>query len=91
MGVELGMGAYDAGGVKEVYSISLTSPSTFKTVRGIGIGSSEAEVEKAYADEKSTEDSRPDELFVAGSIYGGLLFNFVDGNVSEIFIGAAAE
>lgn len=91
MGIELSMGTYEAGGAKEVYSIDLTSPSTFKTARSIGIDSTEAEVEKAYADEKNVAGSRPGELFVAGSIYGGLLFNFTDGKVSSIFIGAAAE
>ena len=29
--------------------------------------------------------------FVAGSIYGGIIFNFAKGKVSRIFLGAAAE
>tara|TARA_R110002096_G_scaffold292391_4_gene486944 strand:- start:18295 stop:19329 length:1035 start_codon:yes stop_codon:yes gene_type:complete len=91
MGVQLDLGTYEPGGAKEVYSITVTSPSTFQTAKGIGIGSTEAEVEGAYADEKSKEDSRSGELFVAGSIYGGLLFTYTDGKVSQIFLGAAAE
>jgi hypothetical protein len=31
------------------------------------------------------------QTFVAGSIYGGLIFTFAQGYVSEIFLGAAAE
>ena len=29
--------------------------------------------------------------FIAGSIFGGVMFNFEKGKVSRIFIGAAAE
>jgi hypothetical protein len=35
--------------------------------------------------------SIPDQTFIAGSIYGGLIFTFDQGRVSEIFLGAAAE
>jgi len=33
----------------------------------------------------------PGKIFVAGSIYGGAIFNLKDGKVVQIFIGAAAE
>jgi hypothetical protein len=29
--------------------------------------------------------------YVVGSIYGGIIFNFENGRVSRIFLGAAAE
>jgi hypothetical protein len=35
--------------------------------------------------------SIPHESFIAGSIYGGLIFSFQDSIVNQIFLGAAAE
>ena len=61
------------------------------TARGIKLGSTEAEVAKAYAKEREAETSKAGESFVAGSIYGGVIFSFKDGKVSGIFIGAGAE
>ena len=46
---------------------------------------------KAYGRDKNTEDSVPKETFVAGSLYGGLIFNFKNNRVTEIFLGASAE
>jgi len=37
------------------------------------------------------EDSARTGSFVAGSIYGGIIFDFQKGKVSQIFLGAAAE
>jgi hypothetical protein len=37
------------------------------------------------------EDSQPGVQFVAGSIYGGLIFTINQGRVEKIFLGAAAE
>lgn len=89
-GITLGMVAKKKGGLKTIDSITLTSPSKLQTQRGIRIGSSEAEVAKAYGPFRNAEDSTP-ESFVAGSIFGGVMFNFEQGKVSRIFIGAAAE
>lgn len=71
--------------------MTITSPSTLQTQRGIRIGSTEQEVIKAYGRFQNAEDSKPGELLVAGSIFGGAMFNFHQGRVSGIFIGAAAE
>lgn len=90
-GITLGMVSEKKGGLKSIDSITITSPSTLKTQRGIGIGSTEAEVVKAYGRFRNAEDSKPGELLVAGSIFGGVMFNFHRGKVSRIFIGAAAE
>ncbi len=40
---------------------------------------------------KEEEERRTSEHFVAGSIYGGLIFSFQNGRVNEIFLGAGAE
>ena len=90
-GLTLGMVSKKKGGAKSAESISVASPSTLKTQRGIGIGSTESEVAKAYGPFRNAGDSTPGERFVAGSNFGGVIFNFEQGKVSNIFIGAAAE
>jgi hypothetical protein len=90
-GVTLGMVSEKKGGLKTIGSMTITAPSKLQTQRGIGIGSSEAEVGKAYGSCRNAEESRPGELLVAGSIFGGVMFDFQQGKVSRIFIGAAAE
>lgn len=90
-GIELDMISDKKGRAKTVGSITVTSPSTMRTSKGIGIGSTEQEVARAYGRFKNKEDSRGSEFFVAGSIYGGLMFDFKQGKVKRIFIGAGAE
>lgn len=89
-GITLGMVSKKKGGPKSIERITLNSPSKLQTQRGIGIGSTEAEVAKAYGPFRNAEDSTP-ERFVAGSNFGGVIFDFQQGKVSSIFIGAAAE
>jgi hypothetical protein len=90
-GITLGMDSKKKGGLKTVDSITLSSPSKLQTQRGIGIGSTEAEVAKAYGQFRNAEDEQAFGGFVAGSVFGGVMFNFEQGKVSRIFIGAAAE
>lgn len=90
-GLKLNMASEAKGGAKQVSSITATSPSKLATARGIQIGSSEAEVRKAYQNVEDKEQSIVGETFVAGSIYGGVIFTFKEGKVVRIFIGAAAE
>ncbi len=90
-GVDLGMVSEKKGGKKTVQTIKVSGASTLKTSRGIGLGAGEKDVAKAYAKEWSKEESQMPDLFVAGSIYGGVMFTFKDHRVSEIFVGAAAE
>jgi hypothetical protein len=90
-GVTLAMSSEKNGGVKSVLNISAEAQCALATSRGIKIGSSEAEVAKAYAKERSKEESVAGELFVAGSLYDGVMFTMEKGKVSRIFIGAAAE
>jgi hypothetical protein len=90
-GITLGMVSKKKGGLKSIESLTITSPSILQTQRGIRIGSPEAEVVKAYGRFQNAEESKPGELFVAGSIFGGVMFDFQQGRVNRIFIGAAAE
>ncbi|MBV8634970.1 MAG: hypothetical protein JO002_10805 [Burkholderiaceae bacterium] len=90
-GVDLGMMSERKGGKKTVQTIKIHGASTLKTSRGIGLGASEQDVTKAYAKEWSKDESKMPDLFVAGSLYGGVMFTFKEHRVSEIFVGAAAE
>ena len=90
-GLTLGMVADKKGGPKSLESIGCDGRCTLKTTRGIGIGSTLAEVQKAYAAEFNKEESKLPGIFVAGTIYGGLILNFKAGKVSALYLGAAAE
>lgn len=90
-GIELKMGSERTGGLKVVESITITCPSKFVTNRGIHIGSTEGEVIKVYGQYRDQEESQKGRQFVAGSIYDGMIFDFKDGKVIRIFLGAAAE
>lgn len=90
-GVTLAMSSEKKGGEKETFSITAVAPCQLATSRGITIGSTEAELKKAYRAEWDKEASEAGKLFVAGSIYGGVIFNLKGGKVVQIFIGAAAE
>lgn len=76
--------------------ITIKKPCTLKTGRNIGIGSTKKEVLKAYKKEINQDNANPEmqtspDAVVAGTIYGGLIFNFQKDQVSTILIGAAAE
>jgi len=90
-GLTLAMSSEKKGGSKIIFSILAETPCKLATSRGIAIGSTEADVTKAYRDVRNKEASTPGKLFVAGSVYGGTIFNLKDGKVVQIFIGAAAE
>ena len=90
-GITLGMVSEKKGAPKSIDSITLVSPSILSTKRGIRIGSTEQEVMKAYKSQWNREDSNHFGSFVAGSIYGGIMFDFENDKVSRIFLGAVAE
>jgi hypothetical protein len=89
-GITLGMVSAEEGATKSIESITVTAPSTLTTKQGIRIGSTEQEVASAYKSYWNREESSLGE-FVVGSIYGGLMFSLEDGQVTRIFLGAAAE
>ncbi len=74
-----------------ILSMTVMVTSPFKTDRGIGIGSTVKEVEKAYAGAISSPLSDDLPTIVAGSVYEGIFFDFVDDKVNQIFVGAGAE
>jgi hypothetical protein len=78
-------------GMPVVGRVTIVSPCTLKTKRGIGIGSTAQEVQIAYKDEINPESIRENSSLVAGTVYGGIIFSLKDGVVSRIFSGAAAE
>lgn len=93
-GITLQMMSATPGGEKAIGSITITAPSTLKSRRGIAIGSSQADVLQAYGELRAPDAEgfgQPGKIFVAGSIFGGMIFTFSDDKVSEIFLGAAAE
>lgn len=90
-GISLDMASDIKGGAKSIASITAIGPSTLRTQRNIQIGSTRQEVMKAYRHEWDKENSMPSGSFIAGSIYGGLIFNFENNKVNRIFLGAAAE
>ncbi len=91
-GIELDMVSVKKGRPKRIGAITVTTPCSLQTTKGIRIGSTEQEVNKAYGHFKNQEESEQFESFVAGSIFGGLIFKFKQGKkVDSIFIGAGAE
>lgn len=90
-GLDLRMGSDRKGAAKAIDAIDCSARCTLKSARGIGVGSTLEEVQKAYAAEFNKDESKLPELFVAGTIYGGLLLKVKAGKVSSMFLGAAAE
>ena len=74
-----------------VFSIKITIPSRLKTKRGIGIGDTYEQVRKIYQQYEDRENSISSKTFVAGSIYGGLIFTFKNNRVTQIYLGSVAE
>jgi len=91
LGLEIGMESDSRKSEQTIDSISVKAPSLLQTKRGVHVGSPEADVLKAYQGDISKEDSRPGQQVVAGSIYGGLMFEIKNGVVTDVFLGAAAE
>jgi hypothetical protein len=90
-GLTLGLVSEKNGGAKTLEMIDCSARCTLKSARGIGIGSTLADVQKAYGAEFNKEESKLPEMFVAGTIYGGLILKMKAGKVSSMFLGAAAE
>jgi hypothetical protein len=91
-GLTVMMTADSRKGKQRVGSITIVAPSTLKTDTGLGIGARRADVLKHHGKQRAV-DSDPDdpEVFVAGSIYGGLFFMFKGDTVKQIYLGAGAE
>ena len=92
-GLAIGMAANTRKGPQKVSMLTVKAPSTFKTIKDIGIGSPRKAVLAAYGNLRDPADPSGDldEVFIAGSVYGGVMFTFAADKVTEIFVGAAAE
>ena len=80
-------------GAQHVSGFTADAKCPLATNKGIKIGSTKAEVLKAYGklEDKENKAAAGADSFVAGSIYGGIIFTFKGDKVSEIFFGAGAE
>lgn len=74
----------------ELTEIEIKAPSDLVTSRKIGIGSAYDETLAAYKNVLDVDFTSDDQI-VAGSIYGGVVFNFENKKVMRMFIGASAE
>jgi len=90
-GVSLSMVSQTKSSPQTIESITVVAPCALTTRKGVGIGSSEAEVMKAYRRQHNKKESTPGSCFIAGSTYGGIIFQIKNGKVSRIFLGAAGE
>ena len=77
-------------GSMAVFSINASAPCTFKTLAGIGIGSSYEDIVAAYPRDINKEESSQEQVTI-GSVYGGIIFTLQQNKVNHIFLGAAAE
>lgn len=73
-----------------VYSITAAAPCDLATQKGVMIGDDEDAVMAAYGDSVDPEKVTDDRI-IAGTEFGGVVFTMKDGQVTGIFIGAAAE
>jgi hypothetical protein len=78
-------------GEQRIATIKASGPCKFKTKRGVGVGTDAQTVMSAYKAEINLPESDYPQSLVVGSVYGGLIFSLKDGQVSSIFLGAAAE
>lgn len=92
LGLTLDMVSDRHKGDKDIGAITARAPATLATAKGVAIGSPRARVLKLYGKLRDPEFPVDEaEQFIAGSIFGGVMFKFAGGKVTEIFIGAAAE
>jgi hypothetical protein len=91
-GLTLAMSAERKGGTQLVEAITCSGRCALKTARGIGIGSSLAEVQQAYAAEFNKAESKLPGSLVAGPKKGaGLAFTLTAGKVTAFVLSADAE
>jgi len=89
LGIELGLVQNESKLVVE--RICLRAPCDYKTQRGIQIGSNAIEVRTSYESEINPQTGASGSTLVAGTIFGGIIFELKADAVSSIFIGASVE
>ena len=89
--VRIAMGSSGWDGPPKSMRIIIAKGSTFAAPHGFSIGSPRSEIEDFHGDDYD-RDFTDETTFVAGSIYGGIVYDFDEDNqVVEIFIGPFAE
>jgi hypothetical protein len=78
-GVEATVAAEQPAGPWNVRGVAVFAPSQFATKRGVHVGSTRAELERAYARSIVRNDQQSDPTqYLVGSPYGGMLFELDD-------------
>ncbi|NJO45760.1 MAG: hypothetical protein HC835_09060 [Oscillatoriales cyanobacterium RM2_1_1] len=90
-GLRLDMASETRTQSQVIASVTMTAPSALTTKRGIAIGSSYDKVQAAYGMDADLSTPALPEVFIAGSVYGGVIFTFEANQVKQIFLGAGAE
>jgi hypothetical protein len=89
-GIIIEMSSDSQSGAQQVCSVTLKSPCSLKTKKGIALGASYQEVMKAYTGNIDKEQASKNAI-IAGSVFGGVVFTFTGGKVTRIYLGASAE
>jgi hypothetical protein len=80
----------ESDSVRRISNILIIDPCTLKTSRQIGVGSNINEVRSAYKEIINPEFSDTTEI-VAGTSYGGVVFDFRNNIVRTIYIGITGD
>ena len=90
-GIEIWMDFADEKGSKpSIGALIVNENCAFSLPWGLNIGSTRAEVEKVYG-KNFDPDMTNEDSFIAGSVYWGAQYEFKDGKVVSLFLGAGAE
>ncbi|MCB9707059.1 MAG: hypothetical protein H6711_34780 [Myxococcales bacterium] len=90
-GLQLEMISETRKGPQSVSGITIAAPSTYKTARGVGLGTPREEAAKIYRDVLEEAIADNEENLTAGSLYGGLFMAFEGAGVATIYLGRGAE
>jgi hypothetical protein len=74
-----------------VRNLSLGSGARLKTKRGIGLGSTLAELDAAYGAGRRPSSDESDPSYLVGTLYDGMVFELADGKVVSLYWGVLAE
>lgn len=90
-GITVDMASEGIDKPRTVARVVLRAPCALTTERGVAVGAGEQDVIEAYATLADPDFSVEGEKLVVGSIYEGMIFTFVRGRVTTIFLGSGAE